>query len=77
MDVNLNVLTPNHGDDVRRSAMGGMHQRSLSLSAKWASDKSMAIEYLRRQRVSSLLGSMGLFEIHEKLTGICSGYRRS
>jgi hypothetical protein len=52
MDMNLNVLVPQHEDnDVRESAMGGKHQRSLSLSAKWASDKAMAIEYLRRQRV--------------------------
>ncbi|KAH7482426.1 Myophilin [Phytophthora ramorum] len=52
MDMNLNVLVPNHNEvtDVRESAMGGKHQRSLSLSAKWASDKAMAIEYLRRQR---------------------------
>ncbi|KAG7388881.1 hypothetical protein PHYPSEUDO_011715 [Phytophthora pseudosyringae] len=52
MDVNMNVLGPHHDNvsDVRESAMGGKHQRSLSLSAKWASDKALAIEYLRRQR---------------------------
>ncbi|EGZ16680.1 hypothetical protein PHYSODRAFT_499509 [Phytophthora sojae] len=52
MDVNLSVEVPNHEEksDVRESAMGGKLQRNLSLSAKWASDKAMAIEYLRRQR---------------------------
>ncbi|KAE9114075.1 hypothetical protein PF010_g9834 [Phytophthora fragariae] len=52
MDMNLSVEVPNHEDssDVRESAMGGKLQRNLSLSAKWASDKAMAIEYLRRQR---------------------------
>ncbi|KAL3660233.1 hypothetical protein V7S43_014764 [Phytophthora oleae] len=49
MDMDLIIEMPNNGD-VRGSPMGGKHQRSLSLSAKWASDKSMAIEYLRRQR---------------------------
>ncbi|KAE9346726.1 hypothetical protein PF008_g8148 [Phytophthora fragariae] len=52
MDMNLSVEVPNHEEssDVRESAMGGKLQRNLSLSAKWASDKAMAIEYLRRQR---------------------------
>ncbi|KAE9041904.1 hypothetical protein PR003_g3936 [Phytophthora rubi] len=52
MNVNLSVEVPNHEEnsDVRESAMGGKLQRNLSLSAKWASDKAMAIEYLRRQR---------------------------
>ncbi|KAK1928756.1 Myophilin [Phytophthora citrophthora] len=50
MDMDLILEMPNHEGDVRSSPMGGKHQRSLSLSAKWASDKSMAIEYLRRQR---------------------------
>ncbi|EEY60548.1 uncharacterized protein PITG_13267 [Phytophthora infestans T30-4] len=50
--MDMNVLVPNYDEssDLRQSPMGGKHQRSLSLSAKWASDKSMAIEYLRRQR---------------------------
>ncbi|OWZ18363.1 hypothetical protein PHMEG_0007562 [Phytophthora megakarya] len=43
-------LAPNRDGDVREKAMGGKHQRSLSLSARWASDKAMAVEYLRRQR---------------------------
>ncbi|KAJ8569020.1 hypothetical protein ON010_g6240 [Phytophthora cinnamomi] len=52
MDVNMSVEIPNHEgkSDVRESAMGGKLQRNLSLSAKWASDKAMAIEYLHRQR---------------------------
>ncbi|KAF4036335.1 Calponin homology domain-containing protein [Phytophthora infestans] len=50
--MDMNVLVPNYDEssELRQSPMGGKHQRSLSLSAKWASDKSMAIEYLRRQR---------------------------
>jgi hypothetical protein len=33
------------------SPMGGKHQRSLSLSEKWATNKALALEYLKRQRV--------------------------
>lgn len=64
MDVNLSVEVPNHEEksDVRESAMGGKLQRNLSLSAKWASDKAMAIEYLRRQRVKELYTILQLCE---------------
>lgn len=34
------------------SPMGGK-QRSLSLSEKWATNKALALEYLKRQRVSA------------------------
>lgn len=33
------------------------HQRQLSLSAKWASNKALALEYLKRQRVRSYVAS--------------------
>ncbi|KAG2768205.1 hypothetical protein JG687_00000558 [Phytophthora cactorum] len=59
--MDVNVLVPNHDEssDMRQSPMGGKHQRSLSLSAKWAGDKAMAIEYLRRQReVMTWIGSV-------------------
>ncbi|RLN50257.1 hypothetical protein BBJ28_00003756 [Nothophytophthora sp. Chile5] len=54
--MELSVLVPQHeerGADLT-SPMGGKHQRSLSLSAKWASDKSMALEYLHRQHMETL-----------------------
>ncbi|CEG40893.1 Calponin [Plasmopara halstedii] len=52
MDINESVMVPhlNETSDLQSSTMGGKHQRNLSLSAKWAGDKAMAIEYLRRQR---------------------------
>ncbi|RLN97330.1 hypothetical protein BBJ28_00003421 [Nothophytophthora sp. Chile5] len=51
MEMELSVLVPQHEERPAdlTSPMGGKHQRSLSLSAKWASDKSMALEYLHRQ----------------------------
>ncbi|KAI9913325.1 hypothetical protein PsorP6_005867 [Peronosclerospora sorghi] len=48
--MNSNGSTFNRNDESSCSAMDGLHQRRLSLSAKWASDESKAIEYLRRQR---------------------------
>ncbi|KAG2532172.1 hypothetical protein BBO99_00000546 [Phytophthora kernoviae] len=50
--MDLDTVTPNHCEDNRMKEMPmcGKHQRNLSLSAKWANDKSMAVEYLRRQR---------------------------
>lgn len=58
MQLNLE-LTPEDGSDVSldrglASPMGGKHQRDLSLSAKWANNKALALEYLKRQRVRPL-----------------------
>ncbi|KAJ0408933.1 hypothetical protein P43SY_002812 [Pythium insidiosum] len=56
MELDLAELNPEIHDAVEprevglASPMGGKHQRNLSLSAKWASNKALALEYLKRQR---------------------------
>lgn len=55
MDLSIDPMP--EGDDVlleagMASPMGGKNQRSLSLSEKWATNKLLALEYLKRQRVS-------------------------
>lgn len=55
------------------SPMGGKHQRDLSLSAKWANNKALALEYLKRQRevllwIESVLGrKLETRDLHEEL----------
>lgn len=53
MELELN-LSPDDGAEISSelaSPMGGKHQRNLSVSAKWANNKALALEYLKRQRV--------------------------
>ncbi|CAH0492167.1 unnamed protein product [Peronospora farinosa] len=72
MESNSDVLATNHGNNMSKWAMDGMHRRRLSLLEKWDSDKLMAIGYLRRQReiitwIESVLkcelSSICLFEV--------------
>ncbi|KAG7400628.1 hypothetical protein PHYBOEH_004895 [Phytophthora boehmeriae] len=50
--MDVDTSSSNHCEDeaIKEMPMFGKHQRNLSLSAKWANDKSMAVEFLRRQR---------------------------
>lgn len=56
MELTIEVTPEGEGpaaiDSGLSSPMGGKHQRSLSLSEKWATNKALALEYLKRQRVS-------------------------
>lgn len=55
MELDIITQTPEEAEASQSTAMsspmGGKHQRQLSLSAKWASSKALALEYLKRQRV--------------------------
>ncbi|CAI5731377.1 unnamed protein product [Peronospora destructor] len=50
MEASSDVLATNRGDNMNKWTIDGIHRRRLSLLDKWASDKLMAIGYLRRQR---------------------------
>lgn len=58
MELDIITQTPEEVEASQSTAMsspmGGKHQRQLSLSAKWASSKALALEYLKRQRVSAM-----------------------
>lgn len=56
MELNIVILPEDEevvvATDASLASPMSKHQRKLSLSAKWASNKALALEYLKRQRVN-------------------------
>lgn len=56
MDLSIAIAPEEESASTHASLSSPMskNQRRLSLSAKWANDKALALEYLKRQRVRAI-----------------------